>query len=270
MRIRFPYGSLLLLSILTLAVGAAHAASAKAPLLFIAAPSNSNATTHVEQVMRQTKLALEAQGYRGEILLSSAERPRFLRLVTQKQLRQSDVDLLHKPEVALRVCQAMSCRLGMLVDVTPTEVMPTREATALTVNLTLVYPDTEKLDNLEGITAQQTEFIPNPKKPKRKEIKTAYQVAGERIAQVLSERVSKLPSGDQPRQSLADAHIAKSKEHLTRNQLAEALDEAYQAMALAPNNPEPYALAGDVFVAQEDWEGARVQYERALHSRLPL
>jgi tetratricopeptide (TPR) repeat protein len=258
MRVR----SVCLLFTLTLAIHAAFAASLpKVPILFIPAPTKEagNLTPHIEQVMRQTKASLESLGYRGEILLSPGETTRFLRRISEKQLQQSDVENLSKPDIAARVCQVMAYRLGVLMSVTQAD------ATSVTVRLTLVNPDTEQWDDLDPIAAQQVEIIPNPKKPKRKEIKTAHQGAGEQIAQTLLERLQKLPAASaQQRQALASAHIATAKEHLAHKRWNETLGESYQAMALAPDLPEPYALAGEVAAAQEDWDSARVQYERAL------
>ncbi|MCS6859259.1 MAG: hypothetical protein NZT92_02925, partial [Abditibacteriales bacterium] len=83
------------------------------------------------------------------------------------------------------------------------------------------------------------------------------------------ERVQQLPPPNpQQRQRLADAHLTKAKDYAARHQTDAALDAAYQVMALAPNNPEPYILAGDIAAAQSEWGTARLQYERA-RQKLP-
>jgi tetratricopeptide (TPR) repeat protein len=237
-------------------------AAPKPSLLFVPVASKDTAPV-TDQVMRWTKWQMETVGFRGEVNLSSGEMPRFLRRVSEKQLRQSDLENLTQPEVAVRVCQVMSYRLAVLMKVTQSD------ETSATVSLTLVNPETEQWEEISGITAQQTEFIPNPKKPKKKEIKSAAQVAGEKIAQELMERAQKLPPPNpQQRQTLAAAHLAKAKDYAARNETGAALDEAYQVMALAPHNPEPYVIAGDIAAAQSEWDTARIQYERA-RQKLP-
>ncbi len=252
----------LTLSVFFFAVAAMAAPSPKPSLLFVPVASKDTAPV-TDQVMRWTKWQMETAGFRGEVNLSAGETPRFLRRVSEKLLRQSDMENLTKPDVAVRVCQVMSYRLAVLMKVTQSD------ETSVTVSLTLVNPETEQWEDISGITAQQTEFIPNPKKPKKKEIKSAVQVAGEKIAQELMERVQKLPAlNPQQRQTLAATHLAKAKDYAARQQTDAALDEAYQVMALAPNNPEPYVIAGDIAAAQSEWDTARVHYERA-RQKLP-
>jgi tetratricopeptide (TPR) repeat protein len=252
----------LALSVLIFVVTAQAAPAPKPSLLFVPVVSKDTATV-TDHVMRWTKWQMETVGFRGEVNLSSGETPRFLRRVSEKQLRRSDMENLTQPEVAVRVCQVMSYRLAMLMKVTQSD------ETSVTVSLTLVNPETERWEEISGITAQQTEFIPNPKKPKKKELKSAVQVAGEKIAQELMERVQKLPAPNpQQRQTLAAAHLAKAKDYAARNQTGAALDEAYQVMALAPNIPEPYVIAGDIAAARSEWDTARIQYERA-RQKLP-
>lgn len=249
-------------SVFCFATAAMAAPMTKPSLLFVPVASKDTADV-TDQVMRWTKWQMETAGFRGEVNLSSGETPCLLRRVSEKQLRQRDMENLTDPAVLVRVCQVVSYRLAVLMRVTQSD------ETSVTVSLTLVNPETEQWEEISGITAQQTEFIPNPKKPKRKEIKSAVQVAGEKIAQALMERVQKLPPPNpQQRQALADAHLAKAKDYVARQQTGAALDEAYQVMALAPNNPEPYVIAGDIAAAQSEWDTARLQYERA-RQKLP-
>jgi 4-amino-4-deoxy-L-arabinose transferase-like glycosyltransferase len=63
--------------------------------------------------------------------------------------------------------------------------------------------------------------------------------------------------------SLSHAH--KAQELLAANQLPQALAEAQQALALAPNAVRPNALLGGIYTAMNHPTEARAYYERALH-----
>lgn len=60
------------------------------------------------------------------------------------------------------------------------------------------------------------------------------------------------------------SHTQKAKDLLAAKQLPEALAEAQQAVALAPDSVEPNAVQGDIFAAMGRTEDARQSYEKAL------
>jgi tetratricopeptide (TPR) repeat protein len=62
----------------------------------------------------------------------------------------------------------------------------------------------------------------------------------------------------------AISHIQKAKDLLAAQQLPEALAEAQQAVALAPNAVEPNAVQGDILLQMQRSQDARQSYEKAL------
>jgi 4-amino-4-deoxy-L-arabinose transferase-like glycosyltransferase len=62
----------------------------------------------------------------------------------------------------------------------------------------------------------------------------------------------------------AISHTQRAKQLLATKQLPEALAEAQQAVALAPDAVEPNAVLGDVFTAMQRPQDARQSYEKAL------
>jgi hypothetical protein len=62
----------------------------------------------------------------------------------------------------------------------------------------------------------------------------------------------------------AISHTQKAKDLLAAKQLPEALAEAQQAVALAPDAVEPNAVTGDVLSAMQRTDDARQYYQKAL------
>lgn len=60
------------------------------------------------------------------------------------------------------------------------------------------------------------------------------------------------------------SHSHKAQQFLAANQLPEALAEAQQALALAPNSVRPNALLGAIYAAMDQPTEARAHYQRAL------
>lgn len=220
--------------------------------------SGSGFQEPLERLGLELKLRLAEQGLPAPDLFK-ADSPSVRRALVEKTINEKDLKQLDDLGAIIRLCQGMSRRMGLVVRILRAE-GTTNALTSLDTKCTIVDAVSERQEEC-GIRTEAFELTADArgKKP------TLYELAARRIASRMKELIAEWPvATNEVSQQKAEQRASRAEARAKEGDVAGAIEEINQAIALAPRESRYYRMAGDYYVRSGDANFAIVQYRRAL------